>query len=40
MTSSLISFFLSIFWGTIIVILPIALAIFWVSQTDKLRRDV
>nr|WDA98932.1 photosystem II protein X [Sciadococcus taiwanensis] len=39
MTSSLSAFFSSLVWGTVIVILPISVALFWVSQTDKVRRD-
>nr|UNJ15560.1 photosystem II protein X [Cyanidiaceae sp.] len=39
MTPSLTSFFYSVFWGTIIVILPITMALVWISQADKLKRN-
>lgn len=39
MTSSLSAFFASLAWGTLIVIIPISVALLWVSQTDKVRRD-
>nr|WDB00279.1 photosystem II protein X [Cyanidium caldarium] len=39
MTPSLISFFYSLLLGTIIVVLPLTIALILISQTDKLKRN-
>nr|AIA61242.1 photosystem II protein X [Cyanidiaceae sp. MX-AZ01]UNJ15431.1 photosystem II protein X [Cyanidioschyzonaceae sp. 1] len=39
MTPSLSAFFWSLIWASVLVIVPIAGAILWVSQREKLRRD-
>lgn len=39
MTASLASFLGSIFWGTVLVILPITAAVIFVSRLDPLTRE-
>lgn len=39
MTSSLISFLGSLIWGTLIVILPITIALITVSRLDPVNRN-
>jgi photosystem II PsbX protein len=39
MTSSLASFLGSLFWGTVVVIVPITLALILVSRIDPLTRE-
>jgi photosystem II PsbX protein len=39
MTNSLANFLASLFWGTTIVIIPISLALIFVSKLDPLSRD-
>ena len=39
MTASLANFLSSLFWGTAIVIIPITLALIFVSKIDPLNRD-
>jgi photosystem II PsbX protein len=38
MTASLANFLGSLFWGTVIVILPITIALIFVSRLDPLSR--
>lgn len=39
MTASLSNFLGSLFWGTVIVIIPITIALILVSRLDPLARD-
>ncbi len=39
MTASLTNFLGSLFWGTTIVIIPIAIALIVVSKLDPINRD-
>jgi photosystem II PsbX protein len=39
MTPSLANFMWSLVWGTVIVVIPVTLALIVISQTDKIKRS-
>lgn len=39
MTPSLVNFFWSLFWGTVIVVVPVVAGLIWISQQDKITRS-
>jgi photosystem II PsbX protein len=39
MTPSLANFLWSLFWGTIIVVVPIVVGLIFISQRDKIQRN-
>jgi photosystem II PsbX protein len=39
MTPSLVNFFWSLFWGGVIVVIPASIALFVLSQSDKIERS-
>jgi photosystem II PsbX protein len=38
MTPSLANFFWSLFWGGIIVVIPVTVGLVFISQQDKIKR--
>ncbi|NEP62378.1 MAG: Photosystem II reaction center X protein [Symploca sp. SIO2G7] len=38
MTPSLANLFWSLFWGTVIVVIPVTVSLIWISQKDKVQR--
>ncbi|MGB5594262.1 MAG: photosystem II reaction center X protein [Crocosphaera sp.] len=39
MTPSLANFMWSLVWGTVIVVIPVTLALIVISQSDKIKRS-
>ncbi|MBE9166283.1 photosystem II reaction center X protein [Pleurocapsales cyanobacterium LEGE 06147] len=39
MTPSLANFLWSLFWGAVIVVIPVIVSLVWISQTDKIERS-
>ncbi len=38
MTPSLANFFWSLFWGAVIVVIPVTVGLIFISQQDKIQR--
>ncbi|MDJ0511605.1 MAG: photosystem II reaction center X protein [Crocosphaera sp.] len=39
MTPSLANFLWSLVWGTVIVVIPVTVALVFISQSDKIKRN-
>ncbi|HAC62003.1 MAG TPA: Photosystem II reaction center X protein [Cyanothece sp. UBA12306] len=40
MTPSLANFLWSLVWGTVIVVIPITVGLIFISQSDKIKRNL